>query len=77
LDTQRARTTRRQKTKPEPHPKYEDRTYPEGKLSPETFREEGLRAFIMVHDKDENALKIDFPTRRNMNFQRKIEGTDL
>jgi hypothetical protein len=32
----------------------------------------------MVHDKDENALKIDFPARRNLNFQRKtIEGTDL
>jgi hypothetical protein len=24
-----------------------------------------------VHDKDENALKIDFPARDNLNFQRK------
>jgi hypothetical protein len=36
-----------------------------------TFREERLREFIMVHDKDENALKIDFPARGNLNFQRK------
>jgi hypothetical protein len=71
LDSQRARTTRRQKIKPEPHPKHEDRTSPQSKLSPETCREEGLRAFIMMHDKDKNALKIDFPAQRNLNFQRK------
>jgi hypothetical protein len=67
LDTQRARTTWRQKTKPGPHPKHEDRTEPQSKLSPETFREEGLRAFIVLHDKDKN----DFPAQGNLNFQRK------
>jgi hypothetical protein len=77
LDTQRARTTWRQKTKPDSHPKHEDRTQPQSKLSPETFREEGLRAFMIVHEKDENTLKIDFPARGNPNFQRKIEGIDL
>jgi hypothetical protein len=31
----------------------------------------------MMHDKDRNALKIDFLARGNLNFQRKkIEGMD-
>jgi hypothetical protein len=31
----------------------------------------------MVHDKDENALKTDFPARGNLNFREKLEGTGL
>jgi hypothetical protein len=71
------RATRRQKNKPDAHPKPDDRTSPQFKLSPETFQEEGLRAFIMVHDKDENTPKIHFPGRGNLNFQEKIEGPNL
>jgi hypothetical protein len=63
--------THRQKTKPDARPKHENRTWPQSRFSSETFREEELRVFIMVHDKDENALKIDFSARGNLNFQRK------
>jgi hypothetical protein len=78
LDTQRARTTRRQKNKPGPCSKHEDRTWSQSKLSPGAFREEGLRAFIMVHDKDENALKINFFCTGEPELPEKtIDGADL